>query len=166
MEKETKQGFKLTASLVPALIVCASFLFSCHTGSIYNESKSIPGYKWNADQTISFSAPVSDTLNAFDINLVIRTTNSYPYRNLFLFIETRSPEDYRIKDTVEYFLADEKGNWYGSGLGDINDLSVPFKTNVLFPDTGKYVFNIRQGMREQNLSGVSDIGIQISKRNQ
>ena len=166
MKKETKRAFRINASPVPALLVCASFLFSCQTGSIYNESKAIPGQKWEANHTLSFSAPVSDTTNAFDINLNIRTTSSYPYRNLFLFVETRSPAGYSRKDTVEYFLADEKGNWYGSGLGDINDLSVPFKTNVLFPDTGEYAFNIRQGMREQNLRGVSDIGIQIRKRNQ
>lgn len=164
MEEETKQAFKLPVSLLPVLLVTTLVLFSCRPGSIYNESEQIPGQEWKADNTISFSAPVSDTLNAYDINLVVRSTSSYPYRNLFLFVETRSPDGYRIKDTVEYFLADEKGNWYGSGLGDINDLSVPFKTNVLFPDTGKYIFNIRHGMREEDLSGVSDIGIQITKR--
>ncbi|MEE4214112.1 MAG: gliding motility lipoprotein GldH [Bacteroidales bacterium] len=166
MEKDNKQGSYLPAVIIAALLISASILLSCRQGSIYNESEKIPAYSWNAGNTISFSAPVSDTLNAYNISLVIRTTNSYPYRNLFLFVETKSPEGYRIKDTVEYFLADEKGNWYGSGLGDINDLSVPFKTNVLFPDTGNYVFNIRHGMREKDLKGVSDIGIQIIKRKQ
>ena len=150
--------------LLPVLLVPALVLFSCKPKSIYNESEQIPGQEWNAGNTISFSAHISDTVNAYDINLLIRSTSSYPYRNLFLFVETRSPAAYRIKDTVEYFLADEKGNWYGSGLGDINDLSLPFKTNVLFPDTGKYIFNIRHGMREEDLNGVSDIGIQITER--
>ena len=166
MEKDLKQGSYLPAIIIPALLISASILFSCQQGSIYNESEKIPANSWSAGNTISFSAPVSDTLDACNISLVIRTTHSYPYRNLFLFVETTSPAGYRIKDTVEYFLADEKGNWYGSGLGDINDLSVPFKTNVIFPDTGNYVFNIRHGMREANLNGVSDIGIQIAKRKQ
>jgi gliding motility-associated lipoprotein GldH len=160
MEKENNINF-----LIPAILVIISVcLSSCNPASIYTDSEKIPGYIWNASNIISFNVPVNDTINAYDINLIIRTDMSYPYRNLFLFIKTTSPEEISIRDTVEYYLADEKGNWYGSGLGDVNDLSVPFKTNVLFPFEGTYTFNIQHGMRDQNLDGITDIGIQIRKR--
>lgn len=149
--------------LIPALLLAVTLLISCNTGSIYSESESIPGYKWDVDNIITFRAPVTDTLNSYDINLLIRTDNSYPYRNIFLFIKTMSPAGRAIKDTIEYFLADEKGDWYGSGLGDINDLSVPFKANVHFPEPGTYTFSIQHGMRENKLRGVTDIGMQIRK---
>ena len=150
--------------LISAILISSASLISCNPGNIYADSEKIPGYTWNASNIISFEATVKDTTNAYDINLIIRTDKSYPYRNLFLFIKTTSPEEISIKDSVEYYLADEKGNWYGSGLGDVNDLSVPFKTNILFPDEGTYTFNIQHGMRDQNLDGVTDIGIQIRKR--
>jgi len=154
-----------TSLIIPGILVILFInLTSCNPGISYTDSEKIPGYVWNASNIISFEVPVSDTINTFDINLIIRTDNSYPYRNLFLFIRTTSPEETSIIDTVEYFLADEKGNWHGSGLGDVNDLSVPFKTNILFPDEGTYTFNIQHGMRDQNLDGVTDIGIQIRKR--
>ena len=105
--------------LISAILISSASLISCN-----------PGYTWNASNIISFEATVKDTTNAYDINLIIRTDKSYPYRNLFLFIKTTSPEEISIKDSVEYYLADEKGNWYGSGLGDVNDLSVPYKTNT------------------------------------
>ncbi|MDT8400796.1 MAG: gliding motility lipoprotein GldH [Bacteroidales bacterium] len=158
MKKEDKPGLLLTA-----LLLASSIVFSCNTGSIYSESEKIPDYTWDAGNIITFMAPVTDTSNAYDVNLLLRTASSYPYRNLFLFIKTTSPDAYSIKDTVEYFLADEKGDWYGTGLGDINELSVPFKANVLFPEKGTYVFSIQHGMREQNLEGVTDIGLQIIK---
>ena len=154
-----------TSLIIPGILVILFInLTSCNPGISYTDSEKIPGYVWNASNIISFEVPVSDTINTFDINLIIRTDNSYPYRNLFLFIRTTSPEETSIIDTIEYFLADEKGNWHGSGLGDVNDLSVPFKTNILFPDEGTYTFNIQHGMRDQNLDGVTDIGIQIRKR--
>ncbi len=162
MKEENK-----TSLFIPAILIILFInLISCNPGISYTESEKIPGYTWNASNTISFEVPVKDTINTFDINLIIRTDKSYPYRNLFLFIRTTSPEEVSIIDTVEYFLADEKGNWYGSGLGDVSDLSVPFKTNILFPDEGTYTFNIQHGMRDQNLDGVTDIGIQIRKRKQ
>ncbi|MFO7851382.1 MAG: gliding motility lipoprotein GldH [Bacteroidota bacterium] len=150
--------------LIYIILISTACLVSCEPGNIYSDSESIPAYTWNAANIITFDVPVEDTTGSYDINLIIRTDNSYPYRNLFLFIETRSPEDVSIKDTLEYFLADEKGNWYGSGLGDVNDLSVPFKTNVRFPMEGTYSFSIQHGMRNKDLDGVTDIGIQVRKR--
>jgi len=150
--------------LLPAVILSSICLISCDRGNLYVESERIPGYIWNDNNIITFRTQVNDTVNAYDINLIIRTDKDYPYRNMFLFIKTVSPEKTSIKDTVEYFLADEKGNWYGSGLGDVNDLSVPLKSNILFPMEGTYTFNIQHGMREKELEGVIDIGMQIKKR--
>jgi len=159
MKKENSIILSLTA-----ILAISHLLISCDNEYIYAETVKIPEYTWHADNILKFEAPVEDTINAFDINLVIRTYNDYPYRNLFLFITTSSPERLTIRDTVEYFLADEKGDWYGSGLGDVNDLSVPFKSNIIFPAGGIYTFRIQQGMRESALRGITDIGIQIKKR--
>ncbi|MBS0012002.1 MAG: gliding motility lipoprotein GldH [Bacteroidales bacterium] len=152
--------------LLSGILIISAVSISCNSGNIFSASETIDGHTWSASEVITFRAPVNNTMKACDINLVIRTDKSYPYRNLFLFITTTAPAGLNIKDTVEYFLADEKGNWYGSGLGDINDLSVPFKTNIFFPDTGIYTFRIQHGMRDQRLDGVADIGIHIRERKQ
>lgn len=158
-------------SIISKLLISFAFialivLSSCKQGVVYSDSRKIPGYSWAIDSIITFSTSIEDTVSAFDINLVIRTDKDYPYRNIFMFIGTSSPANERIRDTVEYYLADQKGNWYGSGLGDINGLTVPFKTNVRFPYPGTYTFRIQQGMRDQSLKGVTDIGIFIEKRTQ
>ncbi|MEA1885816.1 MAG: gliding motility lipoprotein GldH [Bacteroidota bacterium] len=158
---KTNNNFR---SLISIVLISSACLISCKPGNIYSDSEKIPAYTWNAANIVTFEVPVEDTTSAFDINLIIRTDNSYPYRNLFLFIKTTSPDKMIIKDTVEYLLADEKGNWYGSGLGDVNDLYVPFKTNVRFPAEGIYSFSIQHGMRDKDLDGVTDIGIQVRKR--
>ncbi len=158
MQKENKIFMLLAAVLLSSVII-----ISCTTGDAYTDSRQIPDYSWHKNNELELEADIQDTISAFDINLVIRTNNYYPYRNLFLFITTLSPAGQSITDTLEYYLADEKGNWYGSGLGDVNDLSVPFKTNVIFPQSGSYTFNIKHGMREVKLEGVTDVGIRIKK---
>ncbi len=134
---------------------------SCNTSNIYSEVFTITDSSWPMYQKPLFRAPVSDTLSSFDILFTIRSTSDYPYRNIFLFVTTVSPEGYSIRDTVEYQLADDKGNWLGKGLGDIHDLSVPFKQNVIFPYSGTYKFEVQQGMRMETLPGIMDIGIRI-----
>lgn len=149
--------------LLAAVLLSSVIIISCTRGDVYTDSRQITEYSWHKNNELKLEADIQDTISAFDINLVIRTNNNYPYRNIFLFITTLSPAGQSITDTVEYYLADEKGNWYGSGLGDVNDLSVPFKNNVIFPQSGIYTFNIKQGMREVKLEGVTDIGIRIKK---
>ena len=66
-------------------------------------------------------------------------------------------------DTLECILADEKGKWLGTGIGDIYDNQIPFKKNVLFPKKGKYKFEIEQGMRTDIVPLIMDIGLRIEK---
>ena len=60
-------------------------------------------------------------------------------------------------------LADEKGKWIGSGMGDLYDNQIPFKKNVRFPLAGIYSFEIQQGMRMENVPLIMDVGLRIEK---
>jgi len=137
---------------------------SCTNQNNFSFSQEIEADGWSKYYKPSFTAEIRDTLSAYDISISLRNTHKYPFRNIFLFVTTTSPSGLSIKDTVEYQLADEKGKWYGKGLGDLHNLTVPLKTNILFPVSGEFNFKIEQGMRKENLPGISDIGIIIKQR--
>lgn len=153
---------KLHNNLLLALIL--ALLTSCNTGQRYSFNEEIPPEGWSKYNKPVFSAEINDTLQSYNILFSIRNSHNYPYRNLFLFVTTTSPSGDFLKDTIEYQLADEKGNWYGRGLGDIHNLSVPYKSNVLFPVTGEYSFRIEHGMRTDLLKGIVDVGLIIKQR--
>ena len=121
------------------------------------------GKKWELMNIPSFNVPIDDTLNSHDVIFTIRTGSAYPFRNIYLFVQTTSPDGKFITDTLEYFLADETGHWFGHGFGDIHELNLPYKSNVYFPVKGTYQFNIRHGMRIEDLNGVYDFGLRIKK---
>jgi gliding motility-associated lipoprotein GldH len=143
------------------LISCV-VLLSCNNAD-YTDSMQMPGKKWELMNIPSFNVPVDDTLNSHDVIFTIRTGSAYPFRNIYLFVQTTSPDGKFITDTLEYFLADEKGNWFGKGFGDIHELNLPYKSNVYFPLKGTYQFNIQHGMRIEDLIGVYDFGLRIKK---
>ena len=93
----------------------------------------------------------------------VRNADGFPYRDIFLFIKTTSPDGKIYNDTLDCILADEQGKWLGDGMGDIYDNQIPFKRNAHFPIKGKYVFEIQQGMRTDNLPLIMDVGIRIEK---
>jgi gliding motility-associated lipoprotein GldH len=138
-------------------------LSSCDSNIVYTDSKMMPEQIWKLMDIRTFKIPVTDTLNSNNVFFTIRTGSSYPFRNIYLFVTTISPNGKIIADTLQYNLADEKGKWYGKGFGDIHELNLPYKSNVYFPVKGIYQFKIQHGMRVEDLKGIYDFGLRIEK---
>ncbi len=138
-------------------------LSSCNSNVVYTNTQPMKGEIWKLSDTPTFEVPVNDTLTSSNVIFTVRNGSSYPFRNIYLFVSTISPDGKTLTDTLQYNLADEKGKWYGKGFGDIHELNLPYKSNVYFPRKGIYVFKIQHGMRMENLKGVYDFGLKIVK---
>jgi gliding motility-associated lipoprotein GldH len=149
--------------ICPVLIFSLLLMNSCRQGIVYTESVSIPEKHWLLDFNPNFSAEINDTLSNYNILFTIRNSSSYPFRNIFLFVTATSPKGASITDTLEYLLADEKGNWFGKGIGDVHELTVRYKSNIYFPAKGTYSFKVQHGMRSEDLNGIYDFGMRIVK---
>lgn len=136
---------------------------ACVRNVVFTDTAGIKGKTWAIADIPSFTVPVNDTLSNHNISLLLRTGSSYPYRNIYFFVTTTSPDGQRITDTLQYELADEKGNWFGRGFGDIHELRLPYRNNVFFPVKGDWRIDIQHGMRIGELKGVYDVGVRIEK---
>ncbi|MCX6256092.1 MAG: gliding motility lipoprotein GldH [Bacteroidia bacterium] len=136
---------------------------SCNRNVVYTDSVVMPEKTWKLLNIPVFNILITDTLNSNNVIFNIRTGSSYPFRNIYLFVTTTSPNGKSITDTLQYNLADEKGKWYGKGFGDIHELDLPYKSNVYFPVKGTYQFKIQHGMRIEDIKSVYDFGVRIEK---
>lgn len=143
------------------LLAMITILYSCHSAADMAENRDIPDAIWEVGKPLRYEYFCDDTLNYKDILFTLRHTGQYPYSNLFLFITTLAPNGNSQKDTVEFMLADTRGRWFGSGIGDVHALQLIFKKNIRFGQTGRYIFYIQHGMREQKLKGITDLGMLI-----
>ena len=153
----------ISSSSYILLLTILFLLPSCNGKIAFTDSSQIKSNIWNVNDIVKFPARITDTINSNNVTFIIRTGSSYPFRNIYLFVTTTSPNGNSITDTLHYNLADEKGKWYGKGFGDINELNLPYKSNVFFPVKGTYTFAIQHGMRIMDLKGVFDFGIRIEK---
>ena len=102
------------------LLALFAILFqSCDPGRVYEKNIRIPDGIWSEDNIIQFEVPVEDTLSFHNLYVNVRNTSLYPTSNLYLFIKTTAPSGHAVIDTFEVILADSRGKWLGSGLGDI-----------------------------------------------
>jgi len=158
------------------LLLSSLLLFlvtSCGNSTVFSKYESIDVDKgWSKDQQIKFEVDITDTVSLNNVFINVRNADSYPYRNLFLFLHTTYPDGNKKTDTLECLLSDEKGQWLGKGAGDLWDNTIPFKRNVKFPVAGKYIFSFEQAMRAGDKTAIDplplilDIGITIEKAEQ
>ncbi len=145
------------------LFLVSCFFTSCDSKRIYDKNVEITGNTWNAADKLKFEVEITDTVSGNNVLINVRHGGLYPYSNLFLFINTTFPNGKTTRDTLECPLADERGKWYGDGLGDLWDAQILFKRNVRFSQSGTYTFEFEQAMRVEQLPGIMDVGLRIEK---
>lgn len=136
-------------------------LTSCDRKRVYESYRRLDDKGWNKDSLVVFRAQLTDTIKNHNLYVNIRNKGTYPYSNLWLFLTIQSPDGTSKTDTVEFTLAEPSGKWKGSGIGGLHDNQIPYKSSVYFPHKGEYVFSLKQGMRDNVLPGIRDIGVRI-----
>lgn len=139
------------------------FAVSCSHNEIFFEYHSFKEEGWDRKDAAVYRVNIDNTADLFDVSLEIRNNSDYLFRNIWLFVDFQAPEGNVRTDTVGVDLADVYGKWYGKGIS-FYSLTVPYETSVRFPVKGTYTYSVRQGMRENPLTGISDIGLRISKK--
>ncbi len=163
---QRKTRLDLRASITTYLAICIlSFsLISCDSNLLFEENLKVSDAKWHRNESARFNFIVEDTLSEYDLYLNVRHGGDYPYKNLYLFTKTSSPNGLVSVDTAQMIFADNQGRWLGKGIGGIFDYQFKYKERIVFPAKGEYTFEIEQAMREMELDNVTDIGIRIEKR--
>lgn len=154
MKPFTMNSLRLAIGL---LIGCVCLLTSCRHDIVYSEFVAIPSGEWDENQLPEFAFNIADREAAYDILLYVRHTERYPYQNMWLFV--RGNRQYM--DTVEFYLADDRGRWLGDKHHGFIEMPVLLEDNYHFPDTGRYYFAVQHGMRDSLLRGVTDVGIEV-----
>ena len=145
-----------------ALAIFSTLLFSsCFDFSEYSKSIEIDADGWNSNDCATFEWNILSLEQRYDCIVDFRHESSYPYSNLYLFLDLEYPNGKHRIDTLECTLADKRGNWYGSGLGDIVDHQNRAPQSIQFPLHGHYKLEITHGMRHDPLVGVTDLGYRL-----
>jgi gliding motility-associated lipoprotein GldH len=135
---------------------------SCDSNKIFEEYIEVENANWKKENIASFEFNAKDTTTAHNLYINVRNTGAYSYSNLYLFVTMQGPSGGLLKDTVNCILADNRGKWLGSGVGDLWDLRIPYVGGFKFAQSGNYIVTLEQAMRaEGGLDGITDIGLRV-----
>jgi gliding motility-associated lipoprotein GldH len=151
---------RIASIVISCLVVLC--LTACDSKMVFEESRPIANHTWKVNQPVKLEFEVKDTTAFHNFYITVRNGEDYEYSNLFVFVEMEFPNGKKSVDTVECTLADPTGKWYGDGVGSIYSSRIFYKGDRRFPLSGRYKVNIHQGMREEDLKGVYDVGFRLA----
>ncbi len=150
--------------MIFAAALLALLTLSCTRGTIFSGNHKMQEARWSMYEPADYTCAIDDTASTYDIRFSLRTSTEYPYRNIYLFVVTSFPSGTTVTDTLHAMVADGQGRWLGRGAGDLRELTIPYKSNIWFPEAGDYSFRVIHGMRDTLLRGVYDFGMKITLR--
>ena len=150
--------------MLAGLLVFFSFISACGTIDVFEKNVSIPNHEWHSSLKPEIAFEISDTTSLYNIYVVLRHTDAYRYKNIWMNIHTQVPGDIPLKQRLDLVLAADDKGWLGSGMDDIFEhririTSAPQKLSK----PGLYRFRIEQIMREDPLQYVMNVGIRVEK---
>lgn len=131
---------------------------------MYESFLPIENAEWNYSDLKTFEVELDQNQEkGYKLNLLFRHNSEYVWRNLNIRIHTIYPDGTKKTTIEEIPFADNKGNWFGSGKGDIILNEIILQEKALIEQSGKYIFQVEQFMRYEPLEGIMDVGMSVSE---
>ena len=129
---------------------------------VYHSYHHIPSNEWNRNDTLLFNIAIPDSFFNYRTFLLVRTLNSYAYKNLALTIEYPIQDTITHTDTIFLHVSTENNKEYAAEWGGLHQtVRLLYEKQVEKPDT--FLFKINHLMEADILKGISDIGILMER---
>ena len=145
-----------------SIALCLLFA-SCTTTDLYEKTVAMNDEQWSSSNKPEFDFTIKDTLSQYQVYFVIRHTEKYNYKNIWVNYYYQPPGDTLHKEMREFQLATNDKGWLGTGMDDIYEQRSRFSQEPGKLKAGTYKFFLENIMREDPLQHVLNVGIRIEK---
>ena len=160
---------KSILNYISCFLLLTSYLIlpACGTVDVFEKNATIPRQVWKSSfkPEITFTVEPKDTMDRYNIFIVIRHTDAYRYKNIWINVHTESPGGIVQNQPLNLQLATDNKGWLGSGMDDIFEHRIQI-TPPQSPErlsAGTYRFKLENIMREDPLKNVMNVGIRLEK---
>lgn len=144
------------------VIVCS--LNACDSLGVTEQLISFENQSWPASQKASFQVDVADSNANYLIYFVIRHTESYPYKNIWIGYNHQFPGEKKVtNENKNLALADDAKGWYGAAMDDIIEQRILLTPNPVKIKPGTCSFQFEHLMRIEPLPELLQVGIRLER---
>jgi gliding motility-associated lipoprotein GldH len=128
---------------------------------VYDQFQGVKNTGWHWKEPKRFDFEIQDESMLYNVTAQLRISGNYFYSNIWMKYELSGPAMEK-KNEFQIVLADNTGKWLGKGRNNLINYNADILKNVKLKK-GKYSILIYQNMRDEELSGVNDIGLRVEK---
>jgi gliding motility-associated lipoprotein GldH len=144
------------------LVALVLTLTSCSEQPYYEKVYSFDNNEWKQDQKAVFNVDIDDTTATYRFVLTLRTTTDYANSNIWLFWNSQTPNNEKVKEPFEILITNPDGSWAGKSSGTIVENQLTFADRKIAVP-GNYKFTIEQAVTAEKVDEVLDLGLSVFK---
>ena len=110
------------------------------------------------------------TENPVNLMIYIRNNKQYPYSNLFLIAKLKTGDSLLLCDTLEYAMANARGQWLGKGFLEVKESKLWWRENYQLPAVENISVELEHALRSNNseqgldnLEGIVGVGFAVEE---
>lgn len=156
-----KAGWWLVWVAAIVLLLAAA----CTPNRTYETTETISGQKWYRSDTLAMQVAISDTSASYNLFFVVRHTNDFPFRNLWMRLYTYYPSGKTGMLREQVILGDNATQqWLTDCLQNTCNGLIPIVEGLKFSEVGTYRFTVHHIMRTNPLPGIMDVGLRLERQ--
>ncbi len=146
-------------------LVVLLVMAACSPKPVFKQQVKVGNYGWHKDSMAIFNVTIADIEQSYHALIHVQTNATYPYSNIWFFVDALSPSGKMERDTIQGYFSAPNGEWLGEKVWfeDAYVTNQAYKMNIKFPEKGMYTFRIVQGMRDTVLMGIDNVGLSLYK---
>ena len=133
---------------------------ACNFSSTQGQYKTLANETWERDSNYKLEFNISQP-GSYQLSTCIRHSTDYKQRNISCYLTIRHQGLEVDKKNSDIILVDNNGKWIGQGLTGLKTVVQPIDRIFHFDSTGIYTVEIKHRMKDNQLTGIKNIGIKI-----
>ncbi len=136
---------------------------ACDVNRIFENHESIPEYVWDKKDAMEYTVSIPSSTQAYNILIAVRHASFYSYSDVPIIFSCTGPAGEEFMEPIVLQLSDENKDWLAECMGQICDLEIEVKKNIIFSNEGDYNFQIQLNTQDQKVAAIMEIGLIVEK---
>ncbi len=143
-------------------IIITAFFVGCNSDTVLKEYKKFDDISWNKFDILNFEFPVEKN-EGLDFYFALRHHTDFPYSFIDVNITFYTPDgEIRSRD-YHFRLKNTDLKWKGDGMGELWDIELPIRKEMIFNKSGTCKVRIENKMRKAETPGIIEVGLIVKK---
>jgi gliding motility-associated lipoprotein GldH len=140
-------------------------LLSCQSEDrVFSDNQELsPSVEWLKSDVKTFTVPVENIEDQYNLSLAFRFTEGFPYKILKVKVTEISPSKKESSKEYDLKIVNEKGEYIGEPGLDIWDSEHLIEENLKYTEKGKYTYKIEHVMPTDVVNMAMEIGVVLDK---